>query len=235
VRGSPPNARLIRLATYNIHRAIGRDRRFDPERIARVVKEFDADVIALQEVESQHGDLGLLQYLARETGLSAVAGPTMLRTDAEYGNALLARGRFAEVERIDLSVPDREPRGALDVRLECRGALLRVLATHLGLRPAERRRQIRHLLARLDPTDSVPTVLMGDLNEWFLWGRPLRWLHAFFGETPAPATFPSHFPVFALDRLWVKPRDRLRTMRVHASPLARLASDHLPLVTELEI
>ncbi len=224
----------IRLATYNIHRAIGTDGRFDAERIARVLKEIDADVMALQEVESRHGSPDFLDMLASTIGQRAVAGPTLLKPDSAYGNALLSRCKIIDVQRVDLSVPAREARGALDVRLDCRGVALRVLATHLGLRPAERRQQIRTLLARLETDDRALTVLMGDLNEWFLWGRPLRWLHRFFKRTPAPATFPSGFPLFALDRLWVEPRDRLRRVYAHASPLARRASDHLPLVAEID-
>jgi endonuclease/exonuclease/phosphatase family metal-dependent hydrolase len=78
-------------------------------------------------------------------------------------------------------------------------------------------------------------VLAGDLNEWFLWGRPLRWLHAHFEETPAPATFPARLPLLALDRVWTSPRSMLRRLAVHRSPLARRASDHLPLVADLEL
>jgi len=81
----------------------------------------------------------------------------------------------------------------------------------------------------------VPTILLGDLNEWFLWGRPLRWLHRHFEQTPAPATFPAGFPVLALDRIWVRPRHLLRRLTVHASPLARQASDHLPVVAQLQM
>jgi endonuclease/exonuclease/phosphatase family metal-dependent hydrolase len=80
-----------------------------------------------------------------------------------------------------------------------------------------------------------PTVLLGDLNEWFLWGRPLRWLHAHFERPPAPRTFPAGWPVLALDRVWVKPRRCLRAIAVHRSLLARHASDHLPVVAALDL
>lgn len=225
----------LRVATYNIHGAVGLDRRHDIGRVARVVTELDADVVALQEVESRQGDDDPLTVLERQTRLRAVAGPTLLRGAGAYGNALMTRGQFVEVRRLDLSVRGREPRGALDAVLDCRGVRLRVLATHLGLRPAERRQQIRALLARLAFARCATTVLMGDLNEWFLWGRPLRWLRAEFRATPAPATFPSRLPLFALDRVWVRPRDSLRSLGVHATATARLASDHLPLLATIEL
>jgi endonuclease/exonuclease/phosphatase family metal-dependent hydrolase len=112
---------------------------------------------------------------------------------------------------------------------------LRVIATHLGLRPSERREQVKRLLAALERERPLPTVLTGDVNEWYLWGRPLRWLHRHFKRTPAPPTFPAWRPVFALDRLWTEPARLLAELRVHATPLARVASDHLPLIARLAL
>jgi endonuclease/exonuclease/phosphatase family metal-dependent hydrolase len=223
----------LRIATYNIHASIGRDGRHDTGRIAHVINELAADVVALQEVQSRHAEPDALEFLAAETGMTGIPGITMFRQDGSYGNALLTRMPLLETQPIDLSFPRREPRGAIDVTVAARGERLRIVATHLGLRPAERRHQIDLLLARIDRDDPTPTALMGDLNEWFLWGRPLRRLHRRFGETPAPPTFPSRRPLFALDRMWVKPLDRLRRLAVHDSPLARCASDHLPLVADL--
>jgi endonuclease/exonuclease/phosphatase family metal-dependent hydrolase len=234
VTGGGVARHALRVATYNVHSGVGSDGRCDPARIAAVINELAADVVALQEVESRHGDLETLEFLSRQTGMIAVPGPTMLRTVGDYGNALLTRASLLELRRPDLSFPGREPRGAIDAMLQAGQGRLRVIATHLGLRPAERRRQIETLLAGIGDVP-VPTVLMGDLNEWFLWGRPLRRLHAHFGETPAPATFPAGFPLFALDRLWVQPLRCLRKLTVHRSPLARVASDHLPLTATIEL
>jgi endonuclease/exonuclease/phosphatase family metal-dependent hydrolase len=225
----------IRVASYNTHGGIGRDGHFVPKRIADVLKELDADIIALQEVENRATGFDMLAYLKGETGFEAIAGPTLLRRGADYGNGLLTRFKVLSVQRINLCVERCEPRGALDVELDCGGTPMRVLATHLGLRPAERREQIQRLLRVLESDRPLPTLLMGDINEWFLWGRPLRWMHKHFEKTPSPATFPARFPILALDRLWVKPKNLLRDMTVHATPLARRASDHLPLIAELNL
>ena len=228
----------LRLASYNIHIGVGRDGHFHPERVAAVVGELDADVIALQEVQLGAGTFDMLSHLAVATGYAALAGPTLTHpTHGHYGNAVLSRAPVIAHRCLDLSVAGHEPRGALDVTLDCgANVTLRLLATHLGLRPPERRDQVRRLLREVTADDHRgPTVLLGDLNEWFLWGRPLRWLHAHFGRPPAPRTFPAGWPLLALDRVWVKPHDCLRSIGVHASPLARLASDHLPVVAALDL
>ena len=220
----------LTVATYNIHGAVGTDGCLAPQRIADVLREIDADVIALQEVPLGGAGLpNVLTLLQQATGFHAVEGPTEDGPGRRYGNAVLSRYPIIATRCIDLSFGSREPRGALDADIDCHGHPLRVIATHLGLRPAERRHQIRLLLQAFD-TDRMPVILTGDLNEWFVWGRPLRWLVSHFEAAPAPRTFPSRFPVFSLDRLWISPRHRLVEVRVHASPLARLASDHLPLI-----
>lgn len=226
----------MRLATYNIHTGIGTDGRFDPHRVARVLQELDADVVALQEVE-QHavGDIDLLEFLAASGGYEALAGPTLLRDTRDYGNAVLTRLPVVSAQRIDLSLAQREPRGALEVMLDWQGQRLQVVATHLGLRPGERRRQVGRLLQLFESGSADISVLLGDLNEWLLWGRPLRWLRRHFTATPEPRTYPTRFPLFALDRIWVSPRDALVNIGIHDSPTARAASDHFPLKAELAV
>ena len=225
----------LRLATYNIHRCHGRDGRYAPGRIREVLRQLDAEVIALQEVEQRHRDPDLLEFLCADRSWQAVQGITMTRAHGHYGNVLLTSLPILSLARIDLSVPGREPRGALHLLLEHDGQPLEILATHLGLRPAERRMQIRTLLAHLERSrKSGGSVLLGDLNEWFLWGRPLRWLQRHFTRTPAPPTFPAHWPLVALDRIWIQPRSRLTGISVLNTPLTRRASDHLPLVARLD-
>lgn len=228
------------IASYNIHRCIGLDGRHDPERVARVLDELDTDTIGLQEVESRFGgalDMHQLNFLAEETGFTAIAGSTILRADSHYGNALLTRHTVLEVRSFDLSVPRREPRGILDVDLEVHGRRVRVLVTHLGLGPRERRKQTSKLLQLVADHGDEPVVVLSDFNEWFPWGTPLRRMHARLGRPPAPNTFPARWPIIALDRIWTAPRRNLIAVRAHDSPLARIASDHLPLraVIELEL
>jgi endonuclease/exonuclease/phosphatase family metal-dependent hydrolase len=225
---------LIRIASYNIHRGIGCDSRFSAQRILDVLNEIQADAIALQEVESHSTGIDMLAWLAERTGYYAIAGITLLRAESRYGNAVLTRFPIRATQLLDLSFSRHEPRGAIVLDLDCDGSPLLLVATHLGLRPAERRAQIEQLLAPFRARPHMRAILLGDLNEWFLWGRPLRRLHRHFQPTPAPPTFPARLPMFALDRLWAHPRSILRYLGVHSSMLARAASDHLPLVAEVE-
>ncbi len=226
---------LLRVATWNIHGGIGLDGRYDVARIVDVLHEIDADIVGLQEVASLelHGEF--LTQLKRATGFHVVSGPTLSRRGSDFGNALLARYPVRKVTRLDLSLPRCEPRAAIDVILDVRGSAVRVMVTHLGLRPYERRDQVQRILDVMEHEGDIPTVLMGDVNEWYLWGRPLRWLHAHFESPPVRRTFPSPAPLLALDRIWVRPARWLQRLRAHRSPLARMASDHLPLVAELAL
>ena len=199
----------LTIATYNIHGAVGTDGGFAPERVAGVVLEMSADIIALQEVPlGGAGMPNVLKVLQDATGFVGVEGYTFSVSGRRYGNAVLSRYPILATRKIDISFGSREPRGALDADISCHGHPLRVIATHLGLRPAERHDQIRKLLQVFD-TDQMAVVLMGDVNEWFVWGKSLRWLVSHFQAVPAPATFPSRWPIFALDRIWIRPRHRL--------------------------
>jgi endonuclease/exonuclease/phosphatase family metal-dependent hydrolase len=225
---------MLRIATWNVHEGVGTDGRYDPRRIAGVLQELEAGVIALQEVPlGGPGRHDLPSDIDLPPGWEIAVGATLDTPARRFGNAVLSRYPIAEVRSIDLSFGRREPRGALDADIECRGRRLRVVATHLGLAAAERRDQVRRLLAAFD-TDRMPVVLLGDLNEWFVRGRALLWLRAHFGAVPPVRSFPSRLPLFALDRIWMHPVERLVDVRAHRSPAARVASDHLPVVARID-
>ncbi len=229
---------LLRVATYNIHQCVGRDGACDPVRIAKVLRELRADIIALQEVGACPGaqpGFFQLDYLAASSGLHPVAGPTMPLSGGDwYGNALLVRPDLLDIDYLDLSMPGREPRGALIAGLRLpAGPRLDVVALHLGLQRRERYFQVARLLDYLPREPRNPLLLMGDFNEWWRHGS-LKSLQQRFGRPRTPWTFPAWWPVFALDHIWVWPLEHLAgVFRVHGSPLARVASDHLPLLAEL--
>lgn len=221
----------LTIASYNVHRCIGRDGRHDPGRVAKVIEELRADVVALQEVDFRYHirrGVDQLRFLAEATGLESVWGPVLYGPRGQYGNGLLTRHEVLAVRGIDLSVPRHQRRGALDVDLVVHGTRVRVIAAHLGLGLNERQIQVRRLLQELADHDGTPLVLLGDFNEWRPPSRPLRRLHRHFGRTPGLRSFPSNFPLFALDRIWVQPRTALAALDVHTSHWARRASDHLP-------
>ena len=195
---------------------------------------LDADVIALQEVEVTPLAPDLLEYFCEESDWRPVLGRTLRSASGDYGNAVLSRLPVQAIHRQDLSFRKREPRGALHLDLDCKGSCLRVVATHFGLRPVERRAQAESVANELDRISrssiAPPAIaLMGDFNEWFLWGRTLRHLSRRFLPAPSLSTFPASRPVFALDRIWVT--EGVHSFQVEAvqTPLTRIASDHLPL------
>jgi endonuclease/exonuclease/phosphatase family metal-dependent hydrolase len=200
------------------------------ERTATVIRELDGQIIGLQEVESRRTERGEpLAIMAYLRGYKAVIGPTMTRPDGDYGNVLLTTHNVTDTRFIDLTVPGREPRGAIDARLAVQGRELRVIVTHLGLKAGERRYQAKKLAGHLKSNTACVSILLGDINEWFPWSPVLRHFHRCCGTSPALSTFPSQKPWLALDRIWVRPRSALRKVSVHKSALAQIASDHLPL------
>ena len=227
----------LRIATWNIHDAVGSDGRRDLSRVAGVIREIGAPLVALQEIgcASNGGVACDTEALARARGLAWRSVATRGHAALRHGNALLSAHPLGPARIHDLSVARREPRAALEVDVSWRGRRLRVVVTHLGLQAGERRRQVERLLGAVGDGGADATIVLGDLNEWFLWGRPLRWLHRRFGASPAPRTFPSTFPLLALDRVWVHPRTALTALTVVDTPAARRASDHLPVVARIRL
>jgi endonuclease/exonuclease/phosphatase family metal-dependent hydrolase len=226
---------FLRVATWNIHDALGRDGKRDVARVARVIAALDAPVVGLQEVACTPDATCDVAELARATGLGWRAIPTRGAADLQHGNALLTSLPVTSLQFHDLSIEGHEPRAALQADVVWQDRRVRVVVTHLGLRAGERRRQVAHLLDVVRDEGADVTVLLGDINEWFMWGRPLRWLHGRFGVHAAPRTFPSRLPLLALDRVWAHPRNTMSSIGAVNSGEARMASDHLPVVATLRL
>jgi endonuclease/exonuclease/phosphatase family metal-dependent hydrolase len=222
VSSTSSRAELFRVASYNVHACVGSDGEEDAARVAAVIRELDCDTVGLQEANRS-------EILSEITGMQLVEGAPHTWHDRHVGNALLTRRRVLAVRRHDFGLPGCEPRTAIDADLEVAGEKLRVIVTHLGLPPAERRYQVKKLLLLIKQTPlQERVVVLGDINEWLPLGRPLRWMHALLGRSPAERSFPSRWPLLALDRVWVRPRHALLAFGAHRSALAVEASDHLP-------
>jgi endonuclease/exonuclease/phosphatase family metal-dependent hydrolase len=234
----------VRVATYNIHGCVGTDGRFELGRIAEVIAALDADVVMLQEVgdpRKRWPAVNQAHDLAETTRMSYAVGYTMPAGPWGYGNVILTRGVLGTVDRFDLSIARREPRGCLRVDVTLDGATVTVVALHLGLGFLERRAQVRGLCARGGAIDGVarPLVVGGDWNE-FPPGPAASMCRRDFVDAGLAArdrrpTFPSRRPVLRLDRLYSRGSARLSGYTVLGSALARVASDHLPVVAEYEV
>jgi endonuclease/exonuclease/phosphatase family metal-dependent hydrolase len=247
----------FRLLTYNIHKAIGVDRKFAPERIVEVLGHHDADIVLLQEVDrgaprSNHIDLA--SYLARQLGYRYhAAGMNVFLRKGKYGNATLSRFPIGRQRNIDLTVSWRKRRGAQHTRIriprdDARGGPveLDVFNVHLGLSAMERRQQMRTLMRTSDIRAlgaSNICIVAGDTNDWRnVLRRPFFTRRGFdcatnrrLGSNSSIKTFPSYAPAGGLDKIFY--RGPIHLIRTHRSrlALARVASDHLPVMAEFEI
>lgn len=228
----------ITAVTYNVHEWIGRDGRQRPARAIHILNDIKPDVVALQEVSFPC--LGAhpfsTQDLSAGTGMEAIPGITFTKKEADFGNVLLTRHPVIRLHKLDLTLKPREPRGAIMATLDVHGTPCQVIGTHLGLQQAERVRQIKAILRVIQTCDKgTRVILMGDLNEWNPLSPTLRVLRDSFGRHPAPLTYPARFRVFSLDRVLIRPRCALQDIRVIKHPLARLASDHLPVTAHIRL
>jgi endonuclease/exonuclease/phosphatase family metal-dependent hydrolase len=229
----------MKVASYNIHKCRGMDGRTRPDRILGVIKEVNADLIALQEVDRRFGRRdGLLdpEAIRRETGMRLLVQSDLPHGHGWHGNALLVRVEPKSYRRLRLRLPGFEPRGAIVAELDFGDGEFRVIAAHLGLLRQSRLDQASALLKAHREMEPMPTILMGDFNEWR--GRrrsSLSVLEPTFSAEATPRSFPSRRPIFALDRILGWPNGLITDLAVHASALARVASDHLPLTARAEI
>lgn len=236
----------MRVLSYNIHKGIGgRDRRYRIERIIRVIAEEDPDLICLQEVDrnvsrTRHDDQP--QRLAES--LQSVADLYQLNVRhgaGGYGNLILSRWGFDDSHQISLRKGRRKPRGAQLAVVATPEGPLHLVNWHLGLAERERHWQVQHLLthAAFAELADRPTLIVGDFNDWrnTLMRGPFR-AHG-FEQVTIPhrrfRSFPAYFPVVSLDKAFARGGIDIRQIRVVHSPLARHASDHLPLVIDFHL
>ncbi len=225
------------VASYNIRKAIGIDRRRRPERILDILAELDADVVALQEADRRFGErISALPFSLIDGHGAYKAVPVAVRPHSIgwHGNALLVKQNVEILDCAALHLPSIEPRGAVIADLRVGTTKLRVVGLHLDLSGLWRRRQssaILHHLAAQD--DRLPTVMMGDTNEWSRGSGCLRDFSAHHFVAPTGPSYHSRMPVAALDRIFVSPELTIMAAGVHASPKSRLASDHLPIWAKL--
>ncbi len=229
---------MIKVASYNMHKGVGADRRCNPERIVDVLREIDADIIALQEADRRFGTRERvipLHLLDEQSDWKPVAVGRRIGSMGWHGNAILVRKSAEVVECDAIHLPALEPRGAVTADIRLAGSAIRVVGMHLDLSGLWRRRQAAAILAYLaHRTAPSPTVLMGDLNEWTAAAGCLRDFGRDFRFAATGPSFHARRPIGRLDRIMASTDLTIVDCGVHASPAARKASDHLPIWATLE-
>ena len=229
---------MIKVASYNMRKGIGADGRRSPERILDVLREIDADVVALQEADRRFGNrAGVIpsHLLHEASGWEAVGVGLRAASMGWHGNALLVR-KGSEVAACGaIHLPSLEPRGAVAAELTVAGMALRVVGMHLDLSGLWRRRQAATIIDHVERSvRPLPTVMMGDLNEWRRGGGALGDFARCFDFAATGPSFHARRPLGRLDRIMVSPGLRVVDCGVHASVAARIASDHLPVWAVIE-
>jgi endonuclease/exonuclease/phosphatase family metal-dependent hydrolase len=236
----------LRIVCYNIHKGRGLDGRTRVERIARVLRHLDADIVALQEVVNHEGRLiedHQAGYLADQLGFFHAVGETRKHRGGIYGNVTLSRWKFELTRHIDLSVSGREKRGVLRTDIRLGHHLLHIFNVHLGTAIRERRLQATRLMDRdlLRAVDIVgPRVILGDFNEW-MHGLVTRTLSAEFHLTDLreylsrTRTYPAILPLLHLDHMYYDHHIQVEKARFYRTRQSLMASDHLPLVADLKL
>ena len=224
----------LRVSTWNIHGCIGHDRVFAPERSLAIIGELDADILALQEVDSlpsRSSGLDTFSFFRSKTGLESFEARVFGGEEGHYGHMVLSRWPILHGRTHDVSTARREPRMVIDVAIDAPCGQVRVLAAHLGLGVMERRYQIRTLVRILETAPTDATIILGDFNEVRRRGLAHRAFSRRFDCTTTWATFPAHRPLLPLDRIWCSAPLAMKRNWLHLP--ARYVSDHLPLVAEL--
>ena len=244
----PPARPKLRVATYNVHGCVGTDWQRSEARIAEVIAEMSVDVVALQELDlgrRRSAGVDQTRIIAEQLGWQSHFHPAMRRNDEHYGNAIVSRDRLTFRRAIEL--PGRPPffcrenRAAIEAEIETNLGNVRIINTHLGLGWRERFVQAQLFTSaewRATIAGDTPLILLGDFNSlrgsrpYRTLNRHLRDVRTLIHAASSIRTFPTRFPVFGVDHIFVNGALQPLSVTVHRSPLARVASDHFPLVGE---
>jgi endonuclease/exonuclease/phosphatase family metal-dependent hydrolase len=241
-----PEVRNFRIVTYNVHKCVGLDRQLSPARIVEVLREIDADIVALQEVlciQGRGAEDDQAHYIARELGFDYRIGENRKLKGGIYGNVALSRFPLLDAENHDISVAGREERGCLRVNVDLGlGQALRVYNVHLGTSFIERRHQARKLISESILSDRNlpgPRIMLGDFNEWTR-GLATRLLTEHFQggdirlRLKRARTYPGVLPIMHLDHIYFDEKLSLEHAELYRSRAALIASDHLPIFADFK-
>lgn len=225
---------MLRVASYNIQKGMGHDFKRRPRRTLAVLREMRADVVILQEADRRFGPRTSALPEDQLGSLTPYA-PADLRVRPGsigwHGNAILVHRNLKVLKTKRLALPHFEPRGAVMAVVELDGGPLIVVGAHLALATRHRREQAAELAEFADRAD-MPLIMGGDLNEWTREGGGLAPLQSAMKESAPGATFPAFRPVARLDRFYHCGGLTIKA-EVHDTPMARAASDHLPIVADV--
>ena len=236
--------KTLRIVTYNIHKCRGMDARVRPERIAAVLKELNADVIALQEVVRGRKEKDQLVEVAHALGAKHYRfGMTRKHRTADYGNAIISRFPIISYEAYDITASRREPRGCLRADIDFNGEVIRLFNAHLGTGLFERRKQAQILVHENmlgNPKFYGSRIVLGDFNEWTR-GLTTKLLKTHLVSADLRPflkrmkTYPGMMPFMHLDHIYFDPKFQLANIELFKTRLSKVASDHLPLIAEFRV
>lgn len=229
---------MIKVASYNIRKSLGTDRKRSPDRILSILEELDADIVALQEVDRRFGERVTTlspELIVDATRYTPVRFGIRQQSLGWHGNVILVKKAAQVLGQQRIELPAFEPRGAVMADVEVRGQAVRVVGMHLGLTGGYRLKQAQAVVAHLEKLEGrMPTVIMGDLNQWSEDGGCLAQFAVHHNVIAPGPSFHARRPMLQLDRIITSRDLRLEATGVHHSALARTGSDHLPVWAVLE-
>lgn len=230
---------MIKVCSYNIRKSLGTDRKRNPDRIMKILAEVDADVIAVQEVDMRFGTrVSTLSpdQIIDQTDYMPVRFGIREQSLGWHGNAILVKKGIEVVDQQRIELPAFEPRGAILADIKVDGRVLRVVGMHLGLLGNWRRRQAEAIVSYLETIEGkVPTVFMGDLNQWAPDGGCLAQFAQHHNVIAPGPSFHARRPMLQLDRIITSRDIEVEATGVHRTALARTGSDHLPVWARLAL